>query len=218
MEELVDKNKVVELGDRAKDDVTGFKGVVVAYAYHLHNCDRALLQSDGFHEGHPVKPMWFDVPSLVVLEKQVVNVIPVTHHEGEAELGDEVQDQISKFSGVMTALGLWITGCSRAGLSSKNLNPKSGEPLEDYWFPLTQLTVIKRAPGAETAQVATPKEQKKAKEQFVPSGWDQSKKPEEEMTAKHSDGKTYVFRGGKWVQKPGGPMKEPRSTSSMPGR
>lgn len=63
---------VLELGDVAKDVVTGFKGVIVSDCIWLNNCRRLELQPQKLQDGQPQVPKCFDYDQLVLVEKAVV--------------------------------------------------------------------------------------------------------------------------------------------------
>lgn len=62
--------KRIELGDEARDTITGFRGVVVADTKWLHGCRRLTLQPRTLHEGKPVEPLSFDEPQLELIPAQ----------------------------------------------------------------------------------------------------------------------------------------------------
>lgn len=51
----------VELGDLARDGITGFTGVVTAITEWLNGCVRVTIQPAGLHEGKPDDSYTFDV-------------------------------------------------------------------------------------------------------------------------------------------------------------
>lgn len=59
----------VALGDTAKDEITGYKGVVIAVTFWINNCERATLQARGLKDGKPHESVSFDVPSLTVTQR-----------------------------------------------------------------------------------------------------------------------------------------------------
>ncbi len=65
------KNKEIELGDVAKDKISGFEGVVVAITEWLHACKRITLQPKDIQEktGQPVDNFTFDLPQLEMVNK-----------------------------------------------------------------------------------------------------------------------------------------------------
>lgn len=56
--------KRINLGDVARDTITGFTGVVVAETKWLHGCVRLTLQPKELHEGKPIEGLTFDEPQL----------------------------------------------------------------------------------------------------------------------------------------------------------
>ncbi len=62
---------VPQLGDRVRDPITGFTGIVVVIASWLHGCIRVGVQPEEMHEGKPVDDRHFDNSQLIVVEKRV---------------------------------------------------------------------------------------------------------------------------------------------------
>lgn len=64
---------MVNLGDRVKDPITGYQGIVVAMTDWLYGCRRPLVQAEGLtDDGKPKSSESFDEDQLVVLERNVV--------------------------------------------------------------------------------------------------------------------------------------------------
>ncbi len=59
---------MLNLGDVAKDTITGFVGVVVAQTTWLHGCRRFTLQPQGLFEGKPIDSQTFDEPQLTLVK------------------------------------------------------------------------------------------------------------------------------------------------------
>lgn len=62
----------VNLGDRAKDVITGLEGIVVAITNWLHGCKRFTLQPETLKDGKPLDNWTID-------EAQVELVAPAVH-------------------------------------------------------------------------------------------------------------------------------------------
>lgn len=62
----------IELGDKVKDTITGFAGVVIAKTQWLHGCERITIQPEKLHEGKPVETQSFDEPQLEVVKKKKI--------------------------------------------------------------------------------------------------------------------------------------------------
>lgn len=59
----------------------------------------------------------------------------------EIELGDEVQDLISGFKGIVTAKASFVAGCRRLGVDSQELI--DGKPVERQYFDEPNLKIVK---------------------------------------------------------------------------
>jgi len=64
-------NETIELGDRVKDPITGFSGIVTCVTHWLHGCVRIGVQPEALHEGKPVDDRYFDEAQMVVVDKAV---------------------------------------------------------------------------------------------------------------------------------------------------
>lgn len=62
--------KRIELGDHAKDTITGFNGIVVGDTQWLHGCRRLSLQPKDLKDGKPIDMLSFDEPQLVLVEPE----------------------------------------------------------------------------------------------------------------------------------------------------
>ena len=69
------RSEEIELGDVAKDDVTGFQGAVVAITRWLHGCDRIVIQPQDLDKDGKVKETQvFDRNQMSLVKKNVVAV------------------------------------------------------------------------------------------------------------------------------------------------
>jgi hypothetical protein len=50
----------VNMGDRVRDSITGFKGIVVGISEFLHVCRYVGVQSEDLVDGKPLEVEWFD--------------------------------------------------------------------------------------------------------------------------------------------------------------
>ena len=60
----------IELGQTARDTITGFEGVVVADTKWLHGCRRLSLQPRALKDGKPLESHTFDEPQLELVVAQ----------------------------------------------------------------------------------------------------------------------------------------------------
>jgi hypothetical protein len=68
---------MIQLGDEAKDTVTGFTGVVVSRTDYLNGCTRVCLQPPVAKDGKLPDYATFDEPQLKVLKAQKVPRGPI---------------------------------------------------------------------------------------------------------------------------------------------
>ena len=62
------KSSSICLGDRVKDTITGFTGIVVCHFLYLNGCTRLAVQSEKLSEkGVPCDVQYFDEPQLTVV-------------------------------------------------------------------------------------------------------------------------------------------------------
>ncbi len=66
------KPKKIELGDRVKDVVTGFRGIVIAVTEWLQGCTTVTVRSEELKDGKPIDSISFDEPQLQILAKSIV--------------------------------------------------------------------------------------------------------------------------------------------------
>lgn len=66
--------KKINLGDKVKDPVTGFTGIVVARTEWLYGCTRINVQPAVDKDGKMVEINSFDEPQLIVLKEGAIKV------------------------------------------------------------------------------------------------------------------------------------------------
>ena len=64
------KSNKIELGEVARDTITGFTGVVICRSKWLHGCERLTLQPKELKDGKPIEASTFDEPQLELVKEQ----------------------------------------------------------------------------------------------------------------------------------------------------
>jgi hypothetical protein len=59
----------INLGDVAKDTISGFEGVVTSYTTWLNGCVRLGLSPQKMHEGKLIENQVFDIEQLALVKK-----------------------------------------------------------------------------------------------------------------------------------------------------
>lgn len=62
-----------ELGDLAKDRITGYTGIVVAVTDWLNKCRRITLQARALKDGKPVESATFDETDVVLVKADALS-------------------------------------------------------------------------------------------------------------------------------------------------
>lgn len=76
LEGLKKANKVdfkLNLGDRVRDKITGFSGIITSRTQWLHNCNTYGVQPTQLKDGVPQDRHVFDEPQLEVVDKKVID-------------------------------------------------------------------------------------------------------------------------------------------------
>lgn len=103
----------VQIGDRARDKVSGFVGTVTCRKEHLFGNMQFVLENFTETGDKASDAFAFDWQQLELL---VGDFHPVTEcvNPGDVELGDEVEDRITYHVGVVTSVWYWMNGCIEA--------------------------------------------------------------------------------------------------------
>lgn len=135
----------IEMGDIAKDDLTGFEGVVIGRTHWLSNCDRLTLQPQALgSDGQPMKSNSFDITHCQLVRKGAVVATPFQGDmHPELALGDTARDTITGFEGVITARAKWISACDRLVLQPTKLKD-DGQPKESHGFDVTSCALVSK--------------------------------------------------------------------------
>lgn len=65
---------MVELGDKVKDRVTGFEGIVIGIHLWLYGCRRISIQPQELKDGKPIEAISIDEPQCEILERGAVSI------------------------------------------------------------------------------------------------------------------------------------------------
>jgi hypothetical protein len=135
----------IEMGDIAKDDLTGFTGVVIGRTHWLTNCDRLSLQPRGLDkDGQPLKSNSFDITHCTLVSKRAITPSPFKGDmHPELALGDIARDTITGFEGVIIARARWISACDRLVLQPTKLKD-DGQPRENHGFDAANCVLVSK--------------------------------------------------------------------------
>lgn len=152
--------KKIQLGDIAKDTITGFQGIVTARTKYLSNVDRLVLNPQAVKDGKPVDSRLFDETQLEYVGKSNIRAIPVERPDTPVSVGDLVRHELSGLEGIVTAITSWLEGCSIVTIQPKEL--KDGVPVDPSVFDERLLTIVQQKnPPAPAVRTGGPRAEPK---------------------------------------------------------
>lgn len=105
----------VELGQKAKDLITGFEGIAVYRGIRRSGVDRISLQPGHvLPDGKLPESQDFDETQLVVTDAN--RLIAVEPLKVECDFGDEATYRFADFKGKVVSIVYYVNGCARIGL------------------------------------------------------------------------------------------------------
>jgi hypothetical protein len=140
----------VQLGDLAKDKITGFEGIVVCLSQYAFNSERLALRSRELDGGKPIDAQWFDTSTCEVVTPGVIE--PIEPPPMPFELLATVRDTITGVEGKIIGFSTHITGCLRVALHSGRLT-RDQAPVEEQWASVDQVELVS-PPAAEETRAA----------------------------------------------------------------
>lgn len=140
----------IERGDEVKCQVTGFQGVAVAIGQYLFGVPRVSVQPPCAPDGKIPEAYDIDITSLKVITKAKVPAMARVENAGNAQLGDEVVDMLTKFKGTVTAECVHLNGCVQ--VSVQGPVKKDNDYGSRITFDVARLEVVKRAKKAEKTE------------------------------------------------------------------
>lgn len=127
----------IEVGQTAKDIVTGFEGVVACKTTYLYGVDRLGLQPRELKDGKPQESHDFDISQLKVTDTD--KVLDMEPAEMTIPLGAKVRCTLTKFEGIVWSTSIFLNGCRRVGVAPSITKDNK---IENNWFDENQLEII----------------------------------------------------------------------------
>lgn len=136
---------MIELGRVVKDIVTGFEGVAVARSTWLFGCVRVGIEPRTLQDkGKAPDAIWVDEQRVEYVETEKKFRLPITPPLPEelekVKLGNKVQDQVTGFKGMATALCIWYNGQVVISVEPQELH--EGKPVDTSHFEVRRLNLL----------------------------------------------------------------------------
>lgn len=116
----------IELGTIVKDRVTGVVGVAENRATFMYGCDRYCVQPRIKDDGTIPDSVMLDEPQLEILDETPVMPAPAEPRQ-LVLLGQAVTDPIRGVGGTVTGRAVYLNGCSRVLIASKQTRSQKAE-------------------------------------------------------------------------------------------
>lgn len=68
----IDTTRAVNLGDRVRDKISGFQGIVTGRTEYLNGCARVVIEPEELHDGQIIESRYFDEQQIQVIEAGVI--------------------------------------------------------------------------------------------------------------------------------------------------
>jgi len=132
-----------ELGDVVEDEISGFRGVVIAIADHLTGCQRIGVRANDTENTARRGDEEFFYPSQLSRVEDADPIEPEHDPVTEVnfEMGQKLRDTVTGFEGVVTTISYELHNCPRAGLSVVDNHDPTENP-DRGWFDAPRLEVV----------------------------------------------------------------------------
>ncbi len=132
---------MIKLGDRVKDRISGFRGIVAGITEWMYSSDRVVVQPETMEGGLPVENRCFDREQVVLIKAGVIKDA-VQVKQLDIERGDKVRDKVTGCCGIVVAITHWLYGCDRLMLQGEE--GKDGKPTEPFSIDVKQADIVKK--------------------------------------------------------------------------
>lgn len=120
----------VNLGDLAKEKVTGFTGIVTAISYEIDGTIFIGLQPRELENGKPAEALEFDIERIEVVERGVAKTNDSAEAQQSVRIGAIYRDRVTGFEGTAIRRVDFLGGCVRVTLSGKvDKDNKTPDPM-----------------------------------------------------------------------------------------
>jgi len=146
----------VALGDRVKDKISGFEGIVTSVTDYVAGCRRIGVSPETTDKGNHIDTEIFDEPMLAVTKKNIHK--PTSAFKTDFKLGDKVKDSISGFEGICSSITKYLHADVWIGITPATL--KDGRPISPISFPAGTVNKVKEQVVKEPKGKSTGGDQK----------------------------------------------------------
>lgn len=147
------KEEKILLGQKVRDKVTGFTGIVDHIGEYMFQCRSIGIRGALTKTGTLLDIEMIDEPQLEIVTKKPIMEVEVP--EPLYAFGQEVVDTITGYKGTIVARAVYLNGCARVALQPKH-DPKKEKITTGTWFSEEQVKPIgKKLPLTKEKEAKT---------------------------------------------------------------
>lgn len=144
------EKEVIDLGDKVKDIVSGFTGVVLSVTKYATGCITYGVSSTKLSVKKTPDDSWVHLESdrFKVIKKQIIKfkyVEGTTSHDilknSKFDLGDKVKDKVTGFEGIVVGKTVYTTRCIHYAIQPIKLDEKN-KPEDWQFFDTVRLELL----------------------------------------------------------------------------
>jgi hypothetical protein len=134
----------VSIGDKVKDMVTGYEGIVVSESQWMNRCIRYGVQGRCEEGKNPSEVLHLDEHQVMLITEGEVDFdLEENNNPQRVELGDEVEDLVTGFRGITVSSSRWINNQKRFGV--QGMPEQEGKvPPESVFLDDCQIKVLRK--------------------------------------------------------------------------
>lgn len=144
----------VQLGQKVRDEISGFTGIVTTIGDHITGCTRIGVHPSGEEEttNRGSEEFFFD-PQLTIVEEETEfaeygeNALT----DVEFELGERVRDTVTEFEGVAVVINYSLFNCPSIAVEATDVDADENIDLE--WFDAPRLNSVDEGITGEFADL-----------------------------------------------------------------
>lgn len=133
------KDEKVLLGQKVKDKVSGYTGIVEHIADYMFQCRSIGVRGPLTKTGTLPEIEMIDEPQLEIVTKKPI--MEVTSPEPLYAFGQEAVDTVTGYKGMIVARAIYINGCARVALQPKH-EAKKDKLNSGTWFSELQVKPV----------------------------------------------------------------------------
>ena len=140
------------LGNKVKDKISGFGGIVVESVEYLNGCIQYFIRPKAKKDGKFPMGEWIDQHQLKTIKKGAVPLVSLIYYD--IELGEQVVDSVTGYKGIATTVSRSVNGITYFCVKRKI--GKDGKMPDGHYVHPCRLSVVGRKVKTKIAKTGGP--------------------------------------------------------------